>query len=104
MIFQAKLLSDSREFEANQPAQQEQHRNEIDDMNNCLENVHLYENHEEIPNELKEAEAMHNYEIERYPKNIMPYHDRGDVGSSKRCRSADKKSVSFDDVNAESYD
>lgn len=73
---------------------------EVSNMNECLDNVHLYaenEMEEQQPcSELQEAQDSHRSDLEKYPKPILPYHERSE-GSAGRCQSAGKKSVSFNE-------
>lgn len=76
-------------------------RTEIENMDQCLDNVHLYENRDEneknVTIDQRDAENLHRGELVKYRKPILPYHERGESSSASRCQSASKKIVTFED-------
>lgn len=92
------ILTETDKYRATRPEQEETVRNEMADVNHCLENVHLYDGQEDnavCGGDELEAEKCYRDALAQYSKPILPYHERDD-GANERCESAFKKSVSFE--------
>lgn len=95
-----KLVADTEKYHTEQPKKETQIRTEMVNMDQCLDNVHLYENRDENEKcfEANEKEAKHlqHNELIRYPKLILPYHEKEERPSPvSRSQSAGRR-VTFE--------
>ena len=95
-------MAESQNYRAEKPIQEANICSEMAEMDKCLENVHLYENHSEedhegsVANGLKDFEEEHRIQLEKHHRPIPPCHERGEVGFTG-CPASNRKAVTFND-------